>query len=138
VVQYGDGIASPAGATRPGARLLSNLILIQHNPEDLFNAEGMSAFAYAWGQFIDHDLSLTNTNAAEPFNIPVPTGDIQFDPDFTGTQVIGLNRSLTVAGTGTSASNPRQQPNAITAFIDGSNIYGSDPVRAAALRTFSG
>src|SRR5438046_7564579 len=51
---YADGIATPAGASRPSARELSNFILQQHLAEDIFNREGMSAFVYAWGQFIDH------------------------------------------------------------------------------------
>jgi hypothetical protein len=138
--QYGDGISSPAGASRPSAREISNFFFQHHPAEDIFNEEGMSAFVYAWGQFIDHDLDLTDnaTSPAEPFNIPVPLGDESFDPDFTGTQVIRFNRSQHAAGTGTSTSNPRQQPNSVTAYIDGSMVYGSDATRAAALRTFQG
>ena len=49
-----------------GAREISNYFLQQHLAEDIFNAEGMSAFVYAWGQFIDHDLSLTNTATRPP------------------------------------------------------------------------
>src|SRR5262249_46707145 len=40
--------------------------------------------------------------------------------------------------TGKSTSNPRQQPNNITAWLDASMIYGSDPVVADALRTHHG
>jgi hypothetical protein len=137
---YGDGISTPAGASRPSARDISNYFFHHHLAEDIFNEEGMSAFVYAWGQFIDHDLDLTEnaTSPTEPLNIPVPMGDEFFDPNFTGTQVIGFNRSQHVAGTGTSTSNPRQQPNSVTAYLDGSMIYGSDTTRAAALRTFTG
>ncbi|HTP26281.1 MAG TPA: peroxidase family protein, partial [Anaeromyxobacteraceae bacterium] len=35
-------------------------------------------------------------------------------------------------------SNPRQQTNELSSYLDGSVVYGSDPTRAAALRTFEG
>jgi peroxidase len=134
---YSDGVSSPAGADRPGARLISNTVSDQGG-QDILNNQQLSAMAYAWGQFIDHDLDLTPTGGTEPLSIAVPTGDPSFDPLGTGTQVIPTSRSIFDATTGTSASNPRQQINTITAWLDGSMIYGSDAATAAALRTMSG
>ena len=74
----------------------------------------------------------------ERFSIPVPTGDPSFDPAGTGSMTISMSRSAYDPATGTAAGNPRQQVNSITAFIDGSQVYGSDATRAAALREFSG
>ncbi|MBI3466775.1 MAG: hypothetical protein HY000_27500, partial [Planctomycetes bacterium] len=115
---YGDGVSSPAGADRPGAREISNAVAEQ--PEDEVKNERMlSDFIYSWGQFLDHDLDLTRratgslcppeTHVPCEFNIPVPTGDLSFDPTGTGTQVIPLNRSEYDPVTGTGAGNPRQQ-----------------------------
>jgi hypothetical protein len=134
---YSDGISSPAGQNRPSARVISNTVSDSHG-QDVISDRGLSAMAYAWGQFIDHDIDLTPTGTTEALSIPVPKGDPSFDPNSTGTQTIDTTRSTYDPATGTSASNPRQQVNAITAFIDGSMIYGSDIATAASLRTFSG
>ncbi|MCA9295877.1 MAG: hypothetical protein KC983_05155, partial [Phycisphaerales bacterium] len=92
-----------------------------------------------WGQFIDHDIDLTEGAVPEEdFDIVVPLGDPWFDPGNTGTEVIHLIRSDYDITTGTSALNPRQQRNGITSFLDGSMVYGSNPSRAMALREFDG
>jgi hypothetical protein len=136
--QYADGVSAPAGANRPSARAVSNA-LAAHVATDTPDDRDLTAYIYVWGQFLDHDLDLTGAaSPAQPFNVPVPTGDPSFDPAGTGTQVVPLTRSVYDPTTGTSTANPRQQINQITAWIDGSMVYGSDATRAAALRTFSG
>ncbi len=135
-VAYADGISAPVAGTpvRPSPRVISNIVVAQQGT--ILDLRFLSAMAYAFGQFIDHDMDLTkNAIPSEPFNIPVPQCDPFFDPQCTGTKVIFLNRSMTATGTGTDIANPRQQPNLISAFIDGSVIYGSDPVTADMLRT---
>src|SRR5690606_39657266 len=39
----------------------------------------LSAFTWAWGQFIDHDITLTKDKADELLPIAVPVGDLFFD-----------------------------------------------------------
>lgn len=133
---YDDGMNAMAGATRPSAREVSNAVCA--DTQGAVNTLGASDFLWQWGQLLDHDLDLTETQEpAEPAPIPVPLGDPWFDPTGTGTQVIDVNRSIYHHGTG-YAPYPRQQINQITHFIDASNVYGSDGVRAAALRTNDG
>lgn len=136
-VEYGDGISTPAGEDRPSAREISNVVAAQS--ELTTNDRGLTDLVWLWGQFIDHDLDLTeNADPAESFNIAVPDDDALFDPDGTGEAEIFLNRSIYDTETGNEVGDPRQQINQITSFLDGSVVYGSDEERAAALRTFEG
>lgn len=136
-VGYEDGVSRPAGQSRPSPRLISVRVCAQG--EGVFNSKGASDFVWQWGQFLDHDIDLTGTaDPLEAFDIRVPAGDPYFDPHGTGSAVIELNRSEYDRATGTDTDNPRQQINQITAFIDASNVYGSDDTRAAALRTNDG
>jgi hypothetical protein len=100
------------------------------------NAVDASSFRWQWGQFLDHDLDLTATGD-EAADIAVPAGDLHFDPTGTGIAVIPFFRSVYDPATGWP-DQPRQQINLVTAYIDASNVYGSDPDRAAALRTSDG
>ena len=74
----------------------------------------------------------------DSFDIAVPKGDVQFDPFSTGSAKIRLQRTRYATGTGTSTANPREFPNLITSYLDANFVYGSDPTRAAALRTNDG
>lgn len=129
---YTDGVDSPSGARLPSARFISNGVFTQ--PGDVPNQAGLSDMFWQWGQFLDHDITETPVHdPAEPFPIPVPRGDLWFDPLGTGTQEIPLSRSFPVYPNGV-----REQINGITAWIDGSQVYGSDAERADALRTLDG
>ena len=133
---YADGIGEPSGPDRPSPRLISNLVSAQHTA--MPNERGLSDMVWQWGQFIDHDIDLTAEGDVEFLPVSVPQGDLQFDPSGTGSEAIGFTRSAVADGSGDTAERPRQQINQITAFIDGSMIYGSDSERTAALRAFRG
>lgn len=132
---YTDGIAAPAGETRPNPREVSNAVVAGFG--SLPNARGGSDFMWQWGQFVDHDVTLALPKSGEQFPIPVPAGDPLFDPFNTGTQTIALERSVFDLATGTGIGNPRQQLNANTSFLDASMVYGSDLARASVLRAWT-
>ncbi|MEZ6014775.1 MAG: peroxidase family protein [Planctomycetota bacterium] len=129
---YADGVGAPAGARRASARIISNELCAA--PASIPNARGVSDLFWQWGQFLDHDLTETPVDATgESLPIQVPAGDPYFDPYATGAATIPFTRSYVERVDGR-----REQLNAITAWIDGSQIYGSDGARARALRTLDG
>jgi hypothetical protein len=129
---YADGSSEPAGPERPSARAISNAVVAQSG--SLVNSKGATDFLWQWGQFLDHDIIETPTiDPAEAFDIKVPVGDPHFDPASTGSVTIPLNRSLHEEHDGV-----REQINAISAYIDGSQVYGSTDARAFALRRLDG
>ena len=134
---YADGIESPSGTNRPGAREISNRVARQKRRT--LDPQGASDMFWLWGQFLDHDIDLTGgMSPVETMDIAVPAGDPFFDPTNSGTQSIRFHRSIYDPATGDSLSNPRQQLNLITAYVDASNVYGSDTRRARALRANDG
>ena len=118
------------GAASP--RSISNVTCSQ--PWSELEERHLSDMVWQWGQFIDHDLDLTEFQKPQEFApIKVPVGDPVFDPASTGNAIIPFNRSLHLRS---HRQVVRQQLNEITAWIDASNVYGSDLNRADALRTF--
>ncbi|MEQ8317773.1 MAG: peroxidase family protein [Phycisphaerales bacterium] len=131
---YGDGAGRiPARSDGSSARAISQAIADQGG-NDMPSNVGNSNMFWLWGQFLDHDMDETPIAVPiERFDIVVPAGDPWFDPEETGSQTIELDRSGYQLGAG-----PREQINAITAFIDASNVYGSDQERANELRSMDG
>ena len=131
---YSDGVSSPAGDDRPSARLVSN-ILASFAPGEPMHMSDMTLndMVPGWGQVIDHDITFTpeqSRTSGEVMQIPVPVGDAWFDPQSEGDHHLEQTRSLPAEGV-----TPRQQFNAITAFIDASFLYGSDEATNTLLRT---
>ncbi len=130
---YEDGIGEMVSGL-PNAREISNALAQQ--TEDEPNSFGLSDMFWVWGQFLDHDITLTGSEGFEFSPILVPAGDSQFDPAGTGEAIIPFTRTEIVDGTG--EASPREYSNEITAFIDASMVYGSDEETAASLRDEGG
>lgn len=130
---YADGLNEPSGSNRPSTRVISNEIFEQktHTP----NCKNASNMFWLWGQFIDHCITLTlHFDDSESFPIEVPSGDPYFDPNSTGTVVIGLHRSKPAPNTGTTG--PREHLNVFTPTIDGANVYGTTDTRINYMREY--
>ena len=88
---YSDQANSMAGIDRPSPREISNTALLQS--ESRLTSKHASDFLWRWGQFIDHDIDISDGASPEELApISIPTGDPQFDPDNTGNQVMNVNR----------------------------------------------
>ena len=82
---YGDSVASMAGAGRPSPREISNALCADTFPGP--NALGASDFLWQWGQFVDHDIGLTEAQApAEPMPIAVACRRSFFRPGEHGNR----------------------------------------------------
>ncbi|MEL6929763.1 MAG: peroxidase family protein [Cyanobacteria bacterium J06600_6] len=143
---FEDGINEPRGGGDPEASSLPNTRTISNELSDQDGVTGnplnASDWLWQWGQFLDHDLGLSEgTNiltinneedrAEAVFDVPLPAGDRLIGANFTA---IPVSRVPAEPGTG-EGEEVREVGNEVTAFIDGSNGYGSDIIRAAAKRS---
>ncbi|MEM7312489.1 MAG: peroxidase family protein [Planctomycetota bacterium] len=126
---FGDSMITDS--ERANARTVSNVVVASDSEKT--NARGMTDFVWMWGQFLDHDIDLsTSSDGAAVNGFTLITANTP--GDLIGAGGIPFTRSNYVE----DSKGFRQHINEITSFIDASNVYGSDDVRAAALRTFSG
>ncbi|KAF6032536.1 hypothetical protein EB796_009137 [Bugula neritina] len=152
-VAYGDGVNSPrtksvvGGKSLPSARKVSTAVFRLSRSAD--SSSTHTQMHMAWGQFIDHDISLTpkpssfnccdsEGNIVRPtlghqcFSIPVPDDD-----PFYSVSCLPLIRSDAVMA-GDCNKLYREQINNLTPFLDAGIVYGSTESEAKELRLFSG
>ncbi len=130
--RYADGISVPVDGPNP--RTISNLV-VGEGEAATPNEQGLSGMMYAWGQFVDHDLTLGAGDRRVDrlparIDIEVPPGD----PVFPDGSVIPLTRVGTAVTSGTDAEHPAIAANIVTGWHDASMVYGSNAEVAAGLR----
>lgn len=123
---FADGISQPTEGPNP--RTISNVVVGQGDAA-VTNPQGYSGMLYAWGQFLDHDLDLSNSDGVHHIDVTVPDGDAVFPSG----SVIPMTRAEIDPATGT-AGHPATAVNAVTGWLDGSQVYGSTEAVAATLR----
>nr|XP_022290587.1 myeloperoxidase-like [Crassostrea virginica] len=135
---YDDGYNSPRqrgqnGEPLPSPRVISNQVLSGESMTPADNQRNLILFAY--GQFIDHDLTFTpivkgsdgraldccgeDKSDSECLGIEIPAND----PRFSST-CMDFSRSIPVAFNGGCSIGYREQLNRLSSFIDGGMIYG--------------
>jgi hypothetical protein len=146
---YADDI-SEIRTDGPNPRLVSNVVCIDDGTAETStsakNAKNndnnlpkkLTAMAFAFGQFLDHDISLSEPPEEETDHDIIFVGCDSNDPLVTDVdnpnQCIEFTRSDGEIG----PDGKLRQINKITSYIDGSAVYGSDSAHANALRAFTG
>jgi hypothetical protein len=131
--RYANGTSQPVAG--PNSRYISNRVFNDIN-QNVFSERQVSAWGWTWGQFLDHTFGLRlggaqNDPQGETANIPFNSADPL--EDFTNNLgVIGFNRSVPAPGTG--VTNPRQQVNTESSYIDAASVYGGTNTRLDWLR----
>ena len=128
-VAYNDGVSTLAQrGSNPSPRTVSNHIC--KNTVFTPNSLGLTDMTWMWGQFLDHEVGLTPSQSGGE------TADIltvvEAEEDFPN-RTISFRRSIFEDG-----SNPRQQKNEISSYVDATNVYGFSESRAYELRTLDG
>ncbi|XP_037668902.1 thyroid peroxidase isoform X2 [Choloepus didactylus] len=164
---YEDGISQPKGWNHnflyngfplPLVREVTRQV-IQVSNEAVTEDDQYSDLLMVWGQYIDHDIAFTpqstskaafwggidcqltceNQNPCFPIQLPLN------DSLTTGIECLPFYRSSAACSTGDqgavfgnlSESNPRQQMNGLTSFLDASTVYGSSPALEKKLRNWT-
>ncbi|XP_014341738.1 myeloperoxidase [Latimeria chalumnae] len=158
--EYEDGFTLPKGWTKgkkykgfplPNVREVSNKIMAAPNVK----SDEMTTHMFVqWAQWMDHDMDLTpvspsiksfsggincemsceNKNPCFPIEMPAA--------EMKKSKCMPFSRSAPVCGSGNLGYlfgdvNTRQQINALTSFVDASNVYGSSQMKENRLRNLS-
>ncbi|XP_025414853.1 peroxidasin homolog [Sipha flava] len=155
---YENGFNTPIGWTKgmkyfgfekPGARLVSTSII---RSNDITSDEEITHMVMQWGQFLDHDLDHAIPSTTKEswegldckktcaYSFPCFPMDVPPNDDrIKRRKCMDFIRSSAICGTDTTSVffdklQSREQINQLTAYIDGSQIYGFTNDRSFILR----
>lgn len=146
---YGDCVSTlrtaKSGKELPNARDVSRFV--HGSNEDRSNPDSkiLAHLTMNWGQFMDHDITLAeaqglNCESENPnpecINIQVPFNDVVFRS--RGVHFMEVERDAPHKPSVDCKLGCREHSNVITAYVDGSNVYGSTEELALELRAADG
>uniref|UniRef100_A0A4W3IDZ9 NAD(P)H oxidase (H2O2-forming) n=1 Tax=Callorhinchus milii TaxID=7868 RepID=A0A4W3IDZ9_CALMI len=136
--RYGDGVYQAVQEPDvPNARDISNII--SNGSSGLPSLRNTTVLSVFFGYHVMFEIVDDRKPGCPPefFDVPIPPGDPIFDPNRNGNVRLLFQRSAWDRNSGRSPNNPRIQMNQVTAWIDGSSIYGSSHSWCDELRSFS-
>uniref|UniRef100_A0A8C1U410 NAD(P)H oxidase (H2O2-forming) n=1 Tax=Cyprinus carpio TaxID=7962 RepID=A0A8C1U410_CYPCA len=136
--QYTDGVYLPRQEPHlPNPRQISNIAM--SGQSGLMSYRNRSVLSVAFGYHVWSEISETRRPGCPPefMHINVQKEDPVFGSNSSQPVLLQFQRAEWDPSTGKSPNNPRTQVNHVTAWIDGSSIYGSSSSWCDALRTFS-
>jgi hypothetical protein len=125
---YADGVSSMVDG--PDPRYISNRIFNDQS-QNLFSENGVTQWAFVWGQFLDHTFGLRESEGGENAPIPFDASD-PLEEFVNDTGVIDFSRSPAAPGSG--EDSPREQLNTVSSYIDAWAVYGGSEDRLEWLR----
>uniref|UniRef100_A0A4W5PMN0 NAD(P)H oxidase (H2O2-forming) n=1 Tax=Hucho hucho TaxID=62062 RepID=A0A4W5PMN0_9TELE len=137
--RYSDGVLQPLQEPQlPNPRKLSDVTARGHS--GLPSAHNQTVLSVFFGYHVVFEMLDSRPPGCPPefMYIPVPEGDPVFDPHSTGQVLLPFQRGPWDKHSSQSPNNPRTQVNLVTAWLDGSSIYGPSSSWSDALRSFSG
>ncbi|KAK2834504.1 hypothetical protein Q7C36_015205 [Tachysurus vachellii] len=135
---YSDGVFQIQGLHLPNARLISNTV--SRGPSGYLSVQNRTVLSLFFGFHVMYEIVESRRPGcpAEFMHIPVPKDDPIFGYNSTEQVILQFQRVQWDHSSGQSPNNPRNQVNHVTAWIDGSSIYGTSSSWCDALRSFHG
>uniref|UniRef100_A0A8B9LQ21 NAD(P)H oxidase (H2O2-forming) n=1 Tax=Astyanax mexicanus TaxID=7994 RepID=A0A8B9LQ21_ASTMX len=136
--RYSDGAYQPLRGL-PNARKISNAAT--RGDSALPSQRNLTVLSVYFGYHVLFEIAESRRPGCPPefMHIPVSADDPVFGSNSTNEKVLlPFQRAQWDHDTGKSPNNPRTQINHVTAWIDGSSIYGSSSSWCDALRSFQG
>ncbi|CAL1286456.1 unnamed protein product [Larinioides sclopetarius] len=133
---YLDGVYQMAGASRPGARALSQALM--KGRDGLASRRNLTVLFTFFGQVAASEVLMASESGCpiEVQKIEVGECDDAFDKECRGARLMPFHRALYDHKTGQSPNSPREQLNQMTSWIDGSFVYSTSEAWVNSMRTF--
>ena len=136
---YADDLSEPrksqSNRPLPNARDVSRKVHDSNAEQSNPNSQTLSHLAMTWGQFLDHDTTLAlasgmncelDTKDPECVNIKIPEDDDVFRKRQVTFFEVERDSPFKPPPPPLCSLRPREHVNQLTAFVDGSQIYGSE------------